>query len=155
VPVCSAASGHPFYTRYSAARTHDRLKQKRAAALLGSLHALAYSDRRSERFNADGLAARAHGTALDMSLIIPGCATQFDIHDLMRCIAPRALFVVSSDQDPSSADADQLVRDALPALSLERVTPIAFGRNPRIAIDPVSALPCSHARHDSVARRPA
>jgi hypothetical protein len=54
----------------------------------------------------------AHGTPLEMSLIIPGFAKQFDIDDLVRCIAPRRLFVVSSPDDPFSTDADEIVRRA-------------------------------------------
>ncbi len=55
-------------------------------------------------------------TALEMSLIIPGFCDRFDFDDLLRCIAPRKLFVVSSVDDPLSADAEDLVRAALPAL---------------------------------------
>jgi dienelactone hydrolase len=57
----------------------------------------------------------AHGTGLEMSLVIPGFARAFDLDDLLRCVAPRRLFVVSSDEDPYSADAVELVRDAKPA----------------------------------------
>jgi len=52
----------------------------------------------------------AHGTGLEMSLIIPGFAKQFDIDDVVRCIAPRRIFVVSSEDDAVSADADEIVR---------------------------------------------
>jgi len=51
-------------------------------------------------------------TALEMSLIIPGFARQFDFDDLLRCIAPRRVLVVSSDDDPISADAAELVGNA-------------------------------------------
>jgi len=54
----------------------------------------------------------AHGTALEMSLIIPAFAKQFDIDDVVRCIAPRRLFVVSSADDSLSADADEVLRRA-------------------------------------------
>lgn len=57
----------------------------------------------------------ANGTALDMSLVIPGFATRFDLEDIIRCVAPRRLLVVSSDADPASADADRLCREARPA----------------------------------------
>jgi dienelactone hydrolase len=57
----------------------------------------------------------ANGTGLDMSLVIPGFARQFDLADLIRCTAPRRMFVVSSDDDPFAADADDLVRDAAAA----------------------------------------
>ncbi|HUA91641.1 MAG TPA: hypothetical protein VL991_03685 [Terracidiphilus sp.] len=54
-------------------------------------------------------------TALEMSLIIPGFCNHFDFDDLLRCIAPRRLLVISSQEDPLSADAEDLVRAALPA----------------------------------------
>lgn len=57
----------------------------------------------------------AAGTGLEMALVIPGFATRFDVDDLLRCIAPRPTFVVSSDGDPYSADAEDLVRRARPA----------------------------------------
>lgn len=56
-----------------------------------------------------------HGTALEMSLVIPGFLDRFEIVDLIRCVAPRRLLIVSSEDDPHSADATDLVRDALPA----------------------------------------
>lgn len=62
---------------------------------------------------------RAHGIALDMSLIMPGFVTHFDLHDVIGCVAPRRLFLVSAEDDPSSADADQLVRAALPAFEAQ------------------------------------
>jgi dienelactone hydrolase len=61
----------------------------------------------------------ARGIALDMSLIMPGFATHFDLQDVIGCVAPRRLFLVSADDDPSSADADQLVREALPAFEAQ------------------------------------
>jgi dienelactone hydrolase len=57
----------------------------------------------------------ANGLGLDMALVIPGFARQFDLADLIRCTAPRKMFVVSSDDDPSASDADDLVRDAASA----------------------------------------
>jgi len=59
----------------------------------------------------------AHGTALEMALVMPGFATRFDFDDLMRCVAPRPLFVVSADQDVYSADAEDLVARALPSFA--------------------------------------
>jgi dienelactone hydrolase len=54
----------------------------------------------------------ASGTGLDMPLIIPGFLQRFDIADVLRCVAPRKVFVVSSDADPYSADATEVVLDA-------------------------------------------
>ncbi len=56
----------------------------------------------------------AHGTGLEMALVIPGFARHFDIDDLMRCVAPRKLLIVSSDEDPFAADAPDLVAAAKP-----------------------------------------
>ncbi len=52
------------------------------------------------------------GTPLEMSLIIPGFAEKYDLDDLLRCIAPREVFVVSSTEDPHSSDADKVVKSA-------------------------------------------
>jgi dienelactone hydrolase len=57
----------------------------------------------------------AHGIGLEMSLAVPGIAQRFDFDDLMRCVAPRQLFVVSADDDRFSADAEELVERARPA----------------------------------------
>ena len=55
---------------------------------------------------------RDHGVPLEMSLVIPSFATQFDVADLLRCIAPRAVLVVSAEEDPASGDAFDVVREA-------------------------------------------
>ncbi|MFZ5893156.1 MAG: hypothetical protein ACOY0T_19005 [Myxococcota bacterium] len=60
-----------------------------------------------------------HGVGLEMGLVIPGFANVFDLDDVMRCIAPRRLFVVSSDSDPLSADAEDLVARVRPAFALD------------------------------------
>jgi dienelactone hydrolase len=54
----------------------------------------------------------ANGTGLEMSLIIPGFAEKFDVDDLVRCVAPREILVVSATDDPQSADADKVVKNA-------------------------------------------
>lgn len=59
----------------------------------------------------------SHSAGLEMALAIPGFAARFDIDDLMRCIAPRGLLVVSADRDPYTADATELVERARPAFS--------------------------------------
>jgi dienelactone hydrolase len=59
----------------------------------------------------------AHGTGLEMALVIPGFASRWDFDDLMRCVAPRPLLVVSSDGDPYTADAGDLVERAQPAFA--------------------------------------
>lgn len=51
----------------------------------------------------------AHRIGLEMSLVIPGFARRFDLHDLIRCIAPRRLLITSASEDVFSMDADQVV----------------------------------------------
>lgn len=58
-----------------------------------------------------------NGTGLEMALVVPGFAARFDLDDLIRCVAPRNLLVVSSDGDPFAADAAALVESARPAFS--------------------------------------
>jgi dienelactone hydrolase len=59
----------------------------------------------------------AHGTALEMALVIPGFASSFDLDDLLRCVAPREMLVVSGDDDPLSADAVAMVASARPTFA--------------------------------------
>jgi dienelactone hydrolase len=61
----------------------------------------------------------AHGIGLEMSLIIPGFAKCFDLDDLIRCVAPRRLLLVSSEEDPLTRDADELVRAARPVFEAQ------------------------------------
>ena len=51
----------------------------------------------------------SNGTALEMALVIPGFLAHYDIEDLLRCVAPRPMLVVSSEDDPQAADADDVV----------------------------------------------
>jgi dienelactone hydrolase len=62
----------------------------------------------------------AHGTGLEMALVIPGFAEHFDLDDLMRCTAPRKLLVVSAEDDAVSADAGDLITRAAPAFDQAR-----------------------------------
>jgi dienelactone hydrolase len=56
-----------------------------------------------------------NGTGLEMSLVIPGFLQRFDMDDVLRCVAPRRIFVVSSENDPQTADASEVVTKARPA----------------------------------------
>lgn len=56
----------------------------------------------------------ASGTALEASLVIPGFHTRFDLDDVLGCVAPRRMLIVSADADPQSADAPQVVERARP-----------------------------------------
>src|SRR6266850_856577 len=53
----------------------------------------------------------ARGIGLEMALVIPGCASVFDFDDLIRCVAPGRLFVVSADGDLATEDASDLVEN--------------------------------------------
>lgn len=55
-----------------------------------------------------------HDIALEMALIIPGFAAQWDLHHLLACIAPRPLLVVSAKADKFSQDADEVISRAQP-----------------------------------------
>lgn len=57
---------------------------------------------------------RKHEIALEMALIIPGFAASWDLHDLLACIAPRPLLVVSADGDPYSQDAAAVIARCQP-----------------------------------------
>lgn len=52
---------------------------------------------------------RAHDIALEFALIIPGFADRWDLHDLLDCIAPRPLFILSAADDPASKDAPEVI----------------------------------------------
>ena len=51
----------------------------------------------------------AQGIGLEMALVIPGFSQKFDFDDLIRCVAPRRLLVVSATEDKSTYDANQVV----------------------------------------------
>ena len=45
------------------------------------------------------------GTGIEMAEVIPGFAKRFDIDDLVKCIAPRSILLVSATEDRYSRDA--------------------------------------------------
>lgn len=55
---------------------------------------------------------QVRGIGLEFGLVIPGFARQFEVVDLLRCIAPRPVLVVSADGDPNSGDAADVVSAA-------------------------------------------
>ena len=57
-------------------------------------------------------ARREAGTGLNMAEVVPGLRTWLRVSDLVRAIAPRDLFVVSTTDDPYSADADAVLARA-------------------------------------------
>jgi dienelactone hydrolase len=54
-----------------------------------------------------------YGTGIEMAEVIPGIVNRFDVTDLVRCIAPRHLFIVSAGEDQYSRDADVIVDQAM------------------------------------------
>jgi hypothetical protein len=56
----------------------------------------------------------AEGTGIEMAEVIPSFANRFDVIDLVRCIAPRPLLILSATGDPYSRDADVIVEEAKP-----------------------------------------
>jgi hypothetical protein len=57
----------------------------------------------------------AHQYGIEMAEVIPGFAARFDIQDLVMCMAPRHVLVVSAADDAASGDADAIVTAARPA----------------------------------------
>ena len=53
-----------------------------------------------------------NGTGIELSSVIPGFHGKYDMDDLVKCIAPRKLLIVSSEEDKYSADAPYIVEKA-------------------------------------------
>jgi dienelactone hydrolase len=53
-----------------------------------------------------------HQLGIEMALAIPGFAAQFDIQDLVRCMAPRQTLLVSATEDKHAMDAAVIVAEA-------------------------------------------
>ena len=53
-----------------------------------------------------------NGVGIEMASVIPGFHGKYDIDDLVSCIAPRRLLIVSSEEDKYSKDADCIVEKA-------------------------------------------
>jgi len=61
----------------------------------------------------------ANGTGIEMAQVIPGFTEHFDIQDLVKCIAPRRVLLVSATEDKYSHDASiitNMARQAFDAL---------------------------------------
>lgn len=54
-----------------------------------------------------------NGTGIEMASVIPGFYPKYDIHDLVRCFAPRKLLLISSTDDKYSKDADDIYNKAI------------------------------------------
>jgi dienelactone hydrolase len=54
----------------------------------------------------------AHQYGIEMAEVIPGFAARFDIADLVMCMAPRRVLIVSATNDAASQDADMIVKAA-------------------------------------------
>jgi dienelactone hydrolase len=60
-----------------------------------------------------------HGTGIEMAEVIPGLTQRFDVQDLVKCMAPRKMLLLSATEDQYSRDAEVIVqaaRDAYAAL---------------------------------------
>lgn len=55
------------------------------------------------------------GTGIEMAEVIPGFCDKFDIPDLVKCMAPRHVLLVSATGDKYSADADDIAAQAAEA----------------------------------------
>jgi dienelactone hydrolase len=55
------------------------------------------------------------GTGIELAQVIPRFLERFEIHDLVACMAPRPLLLVSATGDPYSVDADAVEASARPA----------------------------------------
>lgn len=53
-----------------------------------------------------------NGVGIEMASVIPGFHGKYDIDDLVSCIAPRKLLIVSADDDKYSKDASDIVEKA-------------------------------------------
>ena len=86
----------------------------------------------------------ASGTGIELASVIPGFTKRFDVEDLVRCMAPRPLLLVSATDDPYSEDADEIEaagRDAYDQLG-------AAGRLEHVRADGDHAL--DEARFDRI-----
>ena len=55
-----------------------------------------------------------NNVGIEMASVIPNFHGKYDIYDLVSCIAPRRLLIVSSDDDKCSKDASYIVEKASP-----------------------------------------
>jgi dienelactone hydrolase len=55
------------------------------------------------------------GTGIELAQVIPRFLERFEVHDLVACMAPRSLLLVSATGDPYSVDADAVEAAARPA----------------------------------------
>lgn len=53
-----------------------------------------------------------NNVGIEMSSVLPGFSDKYDIDDLVSCVAPRRLLIVSAEDDKYSKDADYIVNKA-------------------------------------------
>jgi dienelactone hydrolase len=56
----------------------------------------------------------ANGVRIEMASVIPHFKEKYDIDDLVKCMAPNKLLIVSAEEDPVSKDADFIYQQARP-----------------------------------------
>lgn len=59
----------------------------------------------------------ANNVGIEMTSIIPGFHSRYDIYDLVSCIAPRGLLIISAEEDKYSRDASHIIEKASPAFA--------------------------------------
>lgn len=57
----------------------------------------------------------ANNVGIEMASVIPNFHGKYDIYDLVSCIAPRWLLIVSAEDDKYSRDASDIVEKSDPA----------------------------------------
>ncbi|MDF2876116.1 MAG: hypothetical protein K0R22_2799, partial [Sporomusa sp.] len=55
-----------------------------------------------------------HNVGIEMASVIPGFLQEYDIDDVVRCISPRNLLLVSADEDKYSKDANFIFHQVSP-----------------------------------------
>lgn len=58
-----------------------------------------------------------HGTGIEMAEVIPGLTQRFDVQDLVKCMAPRKMLLLSATEDQYSRDAEVIVQAAREAFA--------------------------------------
>ncbi len=56
-----------------------------------------------------------NNTGIEMASVIPSFNIKYDIYDLVKCVAPRKLLIVSAEEDKYSRDAAKTVEKAQPS----------------------------------------
>ena len=58
-----------------------------------------------------------HGAGIEMAEVIPGLTPRFDVQDLVKCMAPRKMLLLSATKDQYARDAEVIVQAAREAFA--------------------------------------